>query len=225
IYGDTNPQDDIWYHVAATYDGSDLRLYVNGDSDATPISYPGGIPTVDNSLMIGAGGSVPPSNYLSGFIDEVHVSSTARDQYWISTEYNNQSDPASFHIKGVQIDSTDTATLVANTKAINIAGDWTNSGGTFTCGSAGAVTFNGSSAQTITPDSSSFYDVEFNNSNGSINVSTDNLIIDHDVTLSADTTITATDLNITITGSTNGTTDFVEDLTLTAGTGSILFTG
>jgi hypothetical protein len=64
-------------------------------------------------------------------------------------------------------------TLAANgtlelSAAINVSGDWTNNGGTFTHGDF-AVTFDGASAQQITGSSStSFYDLEINNSSGDV---------------------------------------------------------
>ena len=44
---------NTWSHLAATYDGATLRLYVNGVLVATPGGRPGAITTSTNPLQIG----------------------------------------------------------------------------------------------------------------------------------------------------------------------------
>jgi hypothetical protein len=46
------------------------------------------------------GGIKWPTSYQLGLIDEIHVSSVARDAQWMQTEYNNQSSPATFYALG-----------------------------------------------------------------------------------------------------------------------------
>ncbi|HUS83435.1 MAG TPA: LamG domain-containing protein, partial [Dehalococcoidia bacterium] len=60
-----------WVHLAATYDGSTIRIYVNGVEDGTPIAGPVAIATNDLSLGIGAqgDGGVP----LQGQLDEARL--------------------------------------------------------------------------------------------------------------------------------------------------------
>jgi len=85
-----------WYYFVVTYDGNNHRLYLNSmqvDSD----SYTGSI-TYSGSPFLSAGvhSSHSPAQYWDGYVDELHVSNIARNASWISTEYNNQNDPASF---------------------------------------------------------------------------------------------------------------------------------
>ncbi len=53
IQGDTVLDTGKWYHVGATWDGSEVRIYVNGVLDNTPASKTGPIPTDTRPLYIG----------------------------------------------------------------------------------------------------------------------------------------------------------------------------
>jgi hypothetical protein len=82
--GSGNPEDGIvrsvraldlerWYHVAATYDGSELRIYVNGHCEAvapysTPIAYDGGLLELGASSY--AGGHL---DFVDGKLDEIRI--------------------------------------------------------------------------------------------------------------------------------------------------------
>jgi len=58
-----------WYHIAATWDGVNMRMYVNGVLDNTnPVAQISGTPT--GNLTIG---SIGAGNYFLGRIDEVRV--------------------------------------------------------------------------------------------------------------------------------------------------------
>ena len=65
----------VWYHVAATYDGSSLRGYVNGVLDGTKL-ISGSLRTTDYALRIGAYAPVNGTvskDFFSGRIDELSV--------------------------------------------------------------------------------------------------------------------------------------------------------
>jgi len=90
-----------WYHLVGTWDGTAgataLKMYVN---DIAPDSGPGasGIFSSGTDLMIGGAlTSNSPFGNVDGVIDEVRISNIARDADWITTEFNNQNDPANFH--------------------------------------------------------------------------------------------------------------------------------
>jgi hypothetical protein len=61
---------NAWTHLAATYDGSNLRVYVNGvEAGITPVS---GLP-VTSSLPLRIGGNAAWGEFFKGVIDEVRV--------------------------------------------------------------------------------------------------------------------------------------------------------
>jgi O-glycosyl hydrolase len=74
-----------WTHLAATYDGSALRLYVNGVLAST-LARSGPIDTSTGVLRIG--GNAVWGEYFNGLIDEVRVYDNALSQSQIQTDMN-----------------------------------------------------------------------------------------------------------------------------------------
>jgi chitodextrinase len=72
-----------WSHLALTYDGSTLRLYVNG-VQVSSLSQPGAIAASTNPLQIG--GDSTFAQFFTGTIDEVRVYNTALNQSQIQTD-------------------------------------------------------------------------------------------------------------------------------------------
>jgi len=98
--GVANVPPAVWTHLALTYDGIDLRSYVNGQLDFTK-SLPGTIDDssgVDLTVSRKEGGA----GNFDGIIDEMRVSSVARSPEWLATCVNNQRDPASFYTLGAE---------------------------------------------------------------------------------------------------------------------------
>jgi glucose/arabinose dehydrogenase/PKD repeat protein len=72
-----------WTHLAMTYDGTNMRLYVNGVLVSTRIAAK---PTIDGlKLMIG---SYKTSNFYEGLIDEVRIYNRALSASEIGTDMN-----------------------------------------------------------------------------------------------------------------------------------------
>jgi len=86
VYGSTTVQNDVWYHVAATYDGNEVKLYVNGSLEGIQ-SIATVIPDGVNPVTIGGGVN---SNYLRGNIDEVRIWNVARTQAEIQASLNQK---------------------------------------------------------------------------------------------------------------------------------------
>ncbi|MFI6321270.1 LamG-like jellyroll fold domain-containing protein [Nonomuraea sp. NPDC050556] len=76
---------NTWSHVAATYDGATLRMYVNGTQVATN-------PTVGNlragTSPLRIGGNSGSGEYFSGLIDEVRVYNKALTAAQLATDMN-----------------------------------------------------------------------------------------------------------------------------------------
>jgi prenyltransferase beta subunit len=85
LYSSTAVTPDTWYHVAATYDGSAMKIYVNGVLEKT-YNFTGGIPAISEPLGIGANfASGAWKNFFSGVIDEAAVHNTALDAATIAS--------------------------------------------------------------------------------------------------------------------------------------------
>ncbi len=75
---------DTWTHVAGTYDGSNIRVYINGTLRGTT-AYSNGIIDSGNPLTLGSRGT---GNYLTGSLDEVRIWNVVRSE----TQINDNKD-------------------------------------------------------------------------------------------------------------------------------------
>jgi hypothetical protein len=94
ITSNTGVSLNQWNYVVVTVDGTTLRFFLNGVPDSgNPYSLSTATRTSGDGYMslsrIG-------SQMLDGFLDEARISSIARSENWIATEYNNQNNPSSF---------------------------------------------------------------------------------------------------------------------------------
>lgn len=100
-YPVSNLTNNTWYHVAGTFDGRYIQLYVNGNlagtydfgSSGTTVfyTYP------SNPVFIGADPTqtaTPQGLYFSGQIDEVRLWNTARSQAQIQSAMDTEIDPS-----------------------------------------------------------------------------------------------------------------------------------
>ncbi len=85
---------DAWHLTAGTYDGSTMRVFLDGD-EVGSTDKSGSLR--ENGWDLWAGDNPGVSRGLDGTLDEVRISSVARDEAWLQTEYNNQMTPADFH--------------------------------------------------------------------------------------------------------------------------------
>jgi PKD repeat protein len=75
-----------WTHVAGTYDGDTLKVYINGSLAQTNTDPSGPIDISDQPVYVGK----PPSNaYYSGMLDEVAIYSTSLSAEEIQKHYQN----------------------------------------------------------------------------------------------------------------------------------------
>jgi hypothetical protein len=76
---------NTWSHLAATYDGTTLRLYINGiEVGSQPVS--GSLHTSSGSLRIG--GNAVWGEYFAGLIDEIRIYNRALSQTEIQQDMN-----------------------------------------------------------------------------------------------------------------------------------------
>ena len=79
--GNTAVPLNRWSHVAATYDGSSTKLYIDGNLDASSSSITGAIGSNTDSAYIGCDReSTGPTYFFSGYIDELRLWSNAKTQ-------------------------------------------------------------------------------------------------------------------------------------------------
>ena len=83
--GNNGLSTNIWYHLAATYDGSNMRLYINGIEDASK-AQTGDIAA--NAAFWIAG--INSNRYLNGQMDEVRVWNVARSADEIRTNMHRE---------------------------------------------------------------------------------------------------------------------------------------
>ena len=97
-----------WHHFAVVYDSSSTSntptVYLDGAPVAiTDLDTPGGSMISDASQDLHVGNDSTGARTFDGVLDEMRMSSVARDASWIATQYANQSDPASFYTLGAPL--------------------------------------------------------------------------------------------------------------------------
>ncbi len=80
VYSVTQIATNTWYHVAGTWDGSTLKVYVNGVLEATVNSGSGVTPAL-NSIAVNIGRDGGGLNSFTGHLDKVRVSDIARTAF------------------------------------------------------------------------------------------------------------------------------------------------
>lgn len=100
VDSDNTYTDSDWHHVVGVIDDGTNYLYIDGtlqtDTDSRDL--------VDShyEAHIGRQYYNYDNRFWNGIIDEVRISEISRLAEWITTEYNNQNDPASFCAIGVE---------------------------------------------------------------------------------------------------------------------------
>lgn len=84
--GDIPVVDNNWHHLAATYDGQSINLYVDGQLDASS-STSEAVNELTDLVYIGSRSDNPTGRYWDGLIDEVRIYSFAMDEKTIELLY------------------------------------------------------------------------------------------------------------------------------------------
>ena len=82
----TNISLNTWTHIAGTYDGTTIKVFING-VQAGSKAYSGGINNTPDGFLIGKRSDV--SSYFKGKIDEVRVWNTAKDATALTANMNS----------------------------------------------------------------------------------------------------------------------------------------
>ncbi len=77
---------NTWNYVTATYDGSQLKVYINGALSGTPVSATGTM--TDNGVNLRVGRRQDTASPFSGMIDEVRVYNRSLSASEITSLYN-----------------------------------------------------------------------------------------------------------------------------------------
>jgi len=91
-----------WYHVVATYDGTNRKVYVNGVDTGATTGGPGA-----NAEYSGLGWGHGVTDYTyGGNIEEVRISNTVRSAEYARLCYENQNAPTDFYVIGDEEESS-----------------------------------------------------------------------------------------------------------------------
>jgi uncharacterized protein (TIGR03437 family) len=93
---------NAWSLIHVTYNGTYAITYINGVRANWPLSATGTVLFNGGELDLGTYSVYEgtPSAPFTGSQDEVRVANVARSADWITTEYNNQSNPSGFYSVG-----------------------------------------------------------------------------------------------------------------------------
>ena len=92
VFGNTTLAEDLWYHAAATYDGTNWTLYLNGNVETNlAVGQPPRSDSIQHAaLATGLTSAGTPAGYFQGLMDEVRVWNYARSASEIADNFNLQ---------------------------------------------------------------------------------------------------------------------------------------
>jgi len=117
----TQPSTGSWHHVVGTYDGSNIKLFLDG-SQVSSVAESGNMNSANGPLVFGNDGAFGGGSW-NGSIDEVRISSIARSADWVSAEYQNQNSPSTFYSLGSATQGTFTVSITGLSPSTANLGD------------------------------------------------------------------------------------------------------
>lgn len=109
IIGTTAPVQGIWYHVVGVYDGSTIKIYVNGNLEGTN-NLTGTILT--NTSNVNIGRRTSNDRYFNGVIDEVAIYNRALSQPEILDRFMRGGVRARFQVRSCNNPACTGATFI-----------------------------------------------------------------------------------------------------------------
>jgi hypothetical protein len=92
----------VWVYVSFTYDGTTKIHYHNGTFVRDDTGGSGPLSATVSSAPVTIGAREGGGQNFAGTLDEIRISDITHSADWISTEYNNQNDTASFLYAGTE---------------------------------------------------------------------------------------------------------------------------
>jgi hypothetical protein len=89
----------IWHNLDLVWDGSNVRLYIDGSQNGSASQTCDALPGYTTKLFLPGFGT---TYYFKGTLDEARLSNSARSADWITTEYNNQNATSTFYTIGAE---------------------------------------------------------------------------------------------------------------------------
>ena len=90
-----NVNDGQFHHVCGTWDGSTVRVYLDGILSGTT-AFAGSLRTGQTNAAYIGRMQTATANYFPGTLDEVRLSQSARSANWIKASYDNQKPASTF---------------------------------------------------------------------------------------------------------------------------------
>jgi hypothetical protein len=106
----TYPTDGTWIHAAATYDGTTIKLYINGMLEST---MPAAITIASNTLPLGLGAQSDGLREFSGSIDDARIYNVALTQSEIQTLLSTWAPPPAVPNAPILLSPTNLATDIS----------------------------------------------------------------------------------------------------------------
>jgi hypothetical protein len=150
VRGDSTPPLNAWTHVAVTYDGTTLRVFVNGVQEASK-AVSGAMATSNGPLSIG--GNTVWGEWFAGAIDDVRVYNRALGAAAIQTDMSTPvSTAAPTGLVAAYSFDAGSGTTVADATGNGNTGTLANATWTTAGHSGAALSFNGTDARVNVPD-------------------------------------------------------------------------
>jgi RHS repeat-associated protein len=153
VSGTTAINDNVWHHiVVAAPSTGNTAIYVDGVQNAVLNNTHPLLATITDHFLVGGAAKASDSQFsITGSLDEVRISNSARSADWIATEYNNQNAPSVFYSAG-----SENAPAVVNVTPFSAEpqAHITIAGNGFT-GVTGTVSINGHAANVLSWSDSS----------------------------------------------------------------------
>lgn len=87
-----------WHHLAATFDGEELKSFHNGVMVAVnDVGDDPEAPREPAAIARSIGDEDDPAAFFAGSVDEVRIAETVRSPTWFDASYRNQADPHTFY--------------------------------------------------------------------------------------------------------------------------------